>query len=149
MASLPIPIPLNSGQIPPPSPPTMPRPTFPCLARQEPACCGFHVMQFLVCFNWVVASFGVWPHDRLVHSSPAWQVVRERCAFLVVAVVPCAWMCRAGWEPGSRAGPGCWWRTLGSTHRPGLVTPRTSTTGRLQSFKPWSCLSQATPCFRR
>ena len=150
MASLPF-RPLDSGQIHPPSPPDH----APRTARASPEARGQPAVasmscNFCVCFNWLSDGFsGVAPTVLLVHSSTSLCRSSVKVPFLLLLLFTCAWMCRAGWGPGS--GPGT--RLL--VEDPGEHTQaRVGDTAhqhhwRLQSFKQWSCLSQATPCFRR
>ena len=144
-------VPLTLGKSTPPSPPHH----APLTARASPEARGQPAVasmscNFCVCFNWLSDGFScVAPTVLLVHSSTSLCRSSVKVPFLLLLLFTCAWMCRAGWGPGS--GPGT--RLLVEDPREHtqarLVTPPASTTGRLQSFKQWSCLSQATPCFRR
>lgn len=99
--------------------------------------------------GWVTASAEWVPPSCLSTRPPACAGRLWRCPSCCYCCSPVPGCAGQAGGPAQGLGPGCWWRTLGSTHRPGLVTPHTSTTDRLRSFIQWSHLGQTTPCFRR
>lgn len=95
----------DSGQAQPP-----PQPRAPLTARASPEAGGQPAMasmscNFCVCFNWLSDGFScVGPTVLLVHSSTNLCRSSVKVPFLLLLLFTCAWMCRAGWGPGS--GPG-------------------------------------------
>lgn len=96
-----------------PGPAALGRPTphhAPLTARASPGAGGRPAMasiscSFCVCFSWLSDGFSwVGPTVLLVHSSTSLCRSSVKVPFLLLLLFTCAWMCRAGWGPGS--GPG-------------------------------------------
>ena len=85
----------------------------------------------------------------LVQSSTSLCRSSVKVPLLLLLLFACAWTCKVGWGPGSGPGTRLLVEDPGEAHTCQVGDTAHSATDQLQSFIQWSCLGQATPCFRR